>query len=69
MAAMGYTGGQEDPSLAITNTAPDPRQARWQHREVVKPVQMSWRKGYHGLAACIAVAWDSMLSPVDAPEH
>ncbi len=22
--------------------------------------------GYHGLAACMAVGWDSMLSPVDA---
>jgi hypothetical protein len=66
MAAMGYTGGQEDPSLAIPNTAPDPRQAQWQRREVIKRVQMAWRMGYHGLAACIAVAWDSMLSPIDA---
>jgi len=29
-------------------------------------VKATWRAGYHGLAACMAVAWDSQLSPVDA---
>jgi hypothetical protein len=29
-------------------------------------VQRAWRMGYPGLAACIAVVWDTMLSPVDA---
>jgi hypothetical protein len=29
-------------------------------------VKRAWRSGYHGLAALLAVAWDSQLSPVDA---
>ena len=66
MAAMNYCGDRTDPSLSIPNTAPQPRQAAWQRREVLKLVQMAWRMGYRGLAACMAVAWDSMLSPIDA---
>src|SRR6185312_5363501 len=30
-----------------------------------KLVQVAWRNKFYGLAACMAVAWDSMLSPVD----
>ncbi len=66
MGAMNYCGSQEDPSLSIPNTAPDPRQAVFQRREVLRRVQLAWRMQYFGLAACMAVAWDSMLSPVDA---
>jgi hypothetical protein len=66
MAAMSYCKMDSDPSLSIANSAPQPRQATWQHQEVLKRVQMAWRMGYKGLAACIAVGWDSMLSPVDA---
>ena len=66
MAAMHYCGDRTDPSLSIANSAPDPRDASWQRKEVLKRVQMAWRLQYYGLAACIAVAWDSMLSPVDA---
>ena len=29
-------------------------------------MKQAWRSGYHGLAALLAVAWDSQLSPVDA---
>jgi hypothetical protein len=65
MQAMKYAEG-EDPSKAIANTAPDPRDVTWTRREVLRRVQRAWRMGYHGLAACIAVGWDSMLSPVDA---
>ena len=36
--------------------------ARW---EVLKLVQVAWRNEYYGLAALMAVAWDSQLSPVD----
>jgi hypothetical protein len=32
---------------------------------VLKLVQRAWREGYFGLAAVIAVGWDTMLSPVD----
>jgi hypothetical protein len=66
MGSMGYCGGRDDPSLGIPNTAPDPRQAVWQRREVLRRVQLAWRMKFYGLAACMAVAWDSMLSPVDA---
>ncbi len=66
MAAMGYCSADADPTLSIRNTAPEPRQASWQRREVQQHVQRAWRMGYHGLAACMAVGWDSMLSPVDA---
>jgi hypothetical protein len=66
MAAMGYCSADADPTLSIRNSAPEPRQAKWHRREVLRHVQRAWRMGYHGLAACMAVAWDSMLSPVDA---
>lgn len=67
MTAMGgYCGDKTDPALSFANTAPDPRQAVWQRREVLVHVQRAWRLGYRGLAACMAVAWDTMLSPVDA---
>jgi hypothetical protein len=56
----------KDPSLAFSNTAPDPRQETWQHREVLRLVQRAWRMGFRGLAAYMAVTWDTMLSPGDA---
>lgn len=64
MQAMGLCT-HKDPSLAFANTAPDPRQATWTDREVKALVQRAWRLGYFGMAACMAVAWDSQLSPVD----
>jgi hypothetical protein len=66
MSAMKYCTADSDPTLSIRNSAPDPRQESWQRREVLKHVQRAWRMGFHGLAACMAVGWDSMLSPVDA---
>jgi hypothetical protein len=65
MAAMGLCDKDADPSLTFANTAPPPRQDVWQHREVVKLVQGAWRENMRGLAVVIAVAWDTMLSPVD----
>jgi hypothetical protein len=62
---MSYCEKDRDPSLAFDNRAPPPRQAVWKHREVTKMVQRAWRTGCHGLAAVIAVAWDTQLSPVD----
>lgn len=56
MAAMGHCSTDADPAKAFRNSAPDPRQAAWQRREVLRRVQRAWRMGYHGLAACIAVA-------------
>jgi hypothetical protein len=65
MAAMAYCERDADPSLVFSNTAPDPRQDVWHYREVVPLVQRAWRMGYKGLAAAMAVGWDTMLSPVD----
>jgi hypothetical protein len=65
MATMGYCAHDADPSKIFANTAPAPRQALWTHHEVMKLVQGAWRAHKRGLAAVIAVAWDTMLSPVD----
>jgi hypothetical protein len=66
MGAMGYgVHADHDPSLAFSNAAPEPRQEVWPHRDVLRLVQRAWREKYYGLAAVIAVAWDTMLSPVD----
>jgi hypothetical protein len=66
MAVMGLCSTNRDPSFMFKNTAPPPRQAVWREGEVVRLVKRAWREGYSGLAACLAVAWDSQLSPVDA---
>jgi hypothetical protein len=66
MAAFGFCELDRDPSLLFANSAPAPRQAIWRKGEVVRLVKAAWREGYKGLAACMAVAWDSQLSPVDA---
>src|SRR5262249_12731495 len=70
MAGMKHDSGkycelEADPARSFRNSAPDARQASWQRREVLQRVQRAWRMGYHGLAACMATAWDSMCSPVD----
>ena len=57
-----------DPSRLFSNSAPDPRQEVWSHKEVLKLSQRAWREGYFGLCAAIAVGWDTMLSPVDIRE-
>lgn len=65
MQGMGYCGDAKDPALSFANRAPEPRDAVWHRKEVLVRVQRAWRLGYHGLAACMATAWDSMCSPVD----
>lgn len=64
-ASMQYCGGKKDPSLAITNSAPPPRQSSWVEWEVVKLAKTAWRSGYHGMAVAIAFAWDTQFSPAD----
>jgi hypothetical protein len=70
LQTFGYCTDKEgprvDPSLAFSNTAPAPRQEVWQHAEVLKLVARAWSDGKRGLAALMAVIWDSMLSPGDA---
>jgi hypothetical protein len=65
MAAMGCCARDDDPSFVFANSAPLPRQEIWPHHDVLRMVQRAWRERYYGLAAIVAVAWDTMLSPID----
>src|SRR5208282_1300272 len=64
-AALKYCERDADPSLGVRNLEPKPRQALWEHGEVVRLAKAAWRSGYRGLSAAIAVLWDTSLSPVD----
>jgi hypothetical protein len=66
MAVFGYCEKNRDPSLMFANSAPQPRQELWREGEAVQLIKQAWRDGYYGLAACLAVAWDSQLAPIDA---
>lgn len=65
MAVFGYCELDRDPSLMFANSAPQPRSALWREGEAVRLVKQAWRDGYKGLAALLAAAWDTQLSPVD----
>jgi hypothetical protein len=65
-AAFGYCDASRDPSFVFANSAPAPRQDVWREHEAARIAKQAWKSGYHGLAALLAVAWDSQLSPVDA---
>jgi hypothetical protein len=65
MAGFGYCNKDLDPTFQFANSAPKPRKAVWTEGEAVRLVKQAWRSGYHGLAALLAVAWDTQLSPVD----
>lgn len=65
MAAMQYCDADKDPSRILKNTAPKGRKDTWQPGEVARIGKAAWRKGYRGLAAILAVAWDTQFSPVD----
>src|SRR5262249_15950652 len=54
-----------DPSRGIRRRTPQPRTAIWSEGEVVRLVKGAWRRGYHGLAALLAVAWDTQFAPID----
>lgn len=64
-AALGYCERDADPSLGVRNLSPTPRNEVWSAPEVRQLAKSAWRAGYRGLAALIAVAWDTSLSPVD----
>jgi hypothetical protein len=65
MAALGYCERDADPSLGLRNRAAKGRSATWTEGEVVRLYKLAWRTGYYGLAAVIAVAWSTQLSPGD----
>jgi hypothetical protein len=64
-AALGYCLRDADPSLGVRNRAAPGRSATWSEGEVARLFKRAWRDGYHGLAACVAVAWSTQLSPGD----
>lgn len=64
-AALKYCGREDDPSLAVRNSAAKGRTARWSEGEAVRLAKQAWRMGYYGLAAVIGVAWDTQMSPGD----
>jgi hypothetical protein len=64
-AALGYCLRDADPSLGVRNRAAPGRSATWTEGEVVRLYKRAFRDGYHGLAAVIAVAWSTQLSPGD----
>lgn len=64
-AAFGYCDKTRDPSQAIRRITPTARSEVWTEGEVTRLAKSAWRRGYHGLAAAIAVAWESGFSPVD----
>lgn len=65
MAAMHYCELDADPSLGIRNRAPRGRSETWQEGEIARLAKEAWRSGYRGLAALLAIAWDTQFSPVD----
>jgi hypothetical protein len=70
ISSLDRTGGEryvsrKDPSLGIRRETPVPRSAIWYEGEAVRLAKRAWRMGYKGLAAALAVSWDTMLSPVD----
>src|SRR5206468_9591357 len=64
-AAFGYCVRDADPSLGVRNRAPHGRSETWAEGEVVRLYKGAFRSGYHGLAAAIAVAWSTQMSPGD----
>jgi hypothetical protein len=60
-----YCVKDADPSLGIRRKTPKARTEIWFEGEVVRLVKRSIRMGYIGAACALAVAWDTMLSPID----
>jgi hypothetical protein len=64
-AALGCCIRDADPSLGVRNRAAPGRNLQWTEGEVVRVTKRAIRMGYLGLAAVIAVAWDTQLGPGD----
>ena len=52
-------------SLGIRRQTPKKRSAFWVYDETRVLVKRAWRMGFKGLAAALAVGWDTQFSPVD----
>jgi hypothetical protein len=55
-----------DPSLGVRRQTPKKREAFFVYDETRRLVKGAWKMGYKGLAAALAVSWDTQFSPVDA---
>ncbi|MEY9578695.1 hypothetical protein ABIE88_006271 [Bradyrhizobium diazoefficiens] len=64
-AALGYCSRENDPSLAVRNSAAKGRSQTWSEGEAARLAKRAWRMGFYGLAAVIGVAWDTQMSPGD----
>ncbi|WP_139315144.1 hypothetical protein [Mongoliimonas terrestris] len=64
-AAMHYCERDADPSLGVRNSAAPGRSATWSDGEIARLAKRAWREGYRGLAAALAVQWDTQMSPGD----
>ncbi|QOZ52956.1 tyrosine-type recombinase/integrase [Bradyrhizobium sp. CCBAU 53338] len=64
-AALHFCTRDDDPSLAVRNSAPKGRSAKWAEGEIARLAKRAWRMGYYGLAAAMGVAWDTQMSPGD----
>lgn len=60
-----YCDSKNDPSLGVRRETPKKRSEIWVYDEARALVKAAWRMGYKGLAAALAVAWDTQFSPVD----
>lgn len=65
MATMGLCDKDLDPTFMFANSAPDPRQQVVTEGKAVRLIKQAWRMRFYGLAACLAVIWDSQFSPID----
>ena len=65
MAGLRYCNKEHDPSFGVRNSAPRGRSQTWTEGEAVRLVKRAWRMGYRGLAAALAVMWDTQFSPGD----
>lgn len=64
-AALKYCKKDEDPSFGVVNSAAKGPGLTWIEGEAARLFKGAWRAGYKGLAALIAVAWDTQMSPGD----
>jgi hypothetical protein len=65
MGGLHYCDKAYDPSWGVRNSAAAGRSATWSEGEAARLVKQAWRMGYGGLAAALAVMWDTQLSPGD----
>lgn len=64
-AALKYCVRDADPALGVRNVEPKTRNRVWTHLDAIRLTKTAWKNGYRGLAALVAVAWDTAFSPVD----